>query len=103
MPEMTNKNRDENPDLLNLLLAENIISAQQCELVKADCVATGIAPEDILLARRWIKIENLHTIAPWLKTRPRRSAQSSLDPKEYQASLEKYRQLLHKILDEPAD
>jgi hypothetical protein len=100
MPETTNKNRDENPDFLNLLVAQNIISAEQCELVKADCVATGIAAEDILLARRWVKQENLHVIAPWLKGRPHRPAQSSLDPKEYQASLEKYRQLIHKILDE---
>lgn len=103
MPEATNKNQDAHPDLLNLLVSQNVLTSEQCEVVKADCIATGIAVEDILLARRWIQPENLHSIAPWLKGRPHRPPQSLLDPKDYQISLEKYRQLIDKIMDEDSE
>ncbi len=103
MPEKTNKNQDAHPDVLNLLVSQNIISPEQCDLVKADCVATGIAAEDILLTRRWITAENLHNIAPWLKGRPHRTSPSTLDPKEYQTCLERYRQLIERIMEEDVE
>jgi hypothetical protein len=99
MSDTTLKNQDDHPDFINLLLARNIITQEQSELIKADCIATGISAEEVVLARRWVKPEDLLDLAPWLKGKPRRLLPATRDPKVYQENLDRYRELIDRILD----
>ena len=102
---MTDNNKDK--DLIQLLVEQKIISAAQAELAKADHEVTGMTLVEVFLARRWVSEETLERVAPWLKDTPRAAPVVVTSPEKtapeadgYQQNLKRYRQLMHKILDE---
>lgn len=88
---------------------EKLISAAQAELAKSDCEVSGMTLAEVLLARRWVTEPTLARFAPWLNQSPAapvvvtaaedRDSNSHGDA-VYQQNLKRYRQLMHKILEE---
>jgi hypothetical protein len=96
-------NQTEPHDLLAILLERKVISPAQAELVKSDAEATGMLTEDIVLARRMIKMEALLELAPWLEKEALRQSKGEAQFKEYKANRKSYRALTNQILDENLD
>jgi hypothetical protein len=96
--------------LIQVLIDEKLISAAQAELAKSDGDVSGMTIAEVLLARRWVKEATLDRIAPWLKDSPGSAPivvtaknpveQNNHGETAYQHNLKRYRQLMHKILDE---
>jgi hypothetical protein len=93
-------NQKQSPDLLAILIEHKLISTQQAKLVEGDVKATGLHTADIILTRRWVKLETLLKVAPWLEQDMDRFAKSTDNLEIYKANLIKYRQFTNKILDE---
>ncbi|CAN5349306.1 hypothetical protein BH10CYA1_BH10CYA1_17020 [soil metagenome] len=88
---------------------EKLISAAQAEMASSDVEVSGMTLAEVLLARRWVNEQTLARIAPWLKdthaapavvTASEDKDQNSHGDSVYQQNLKRYRQLMHKILDE---
>ena len=97
---MTDESKSK-PDLGQILIDQNIISASQIQLAQADKEVTGMTLEEILLARGWISEQTLYTIAPWLKAKPEDDAVTRFRtglPRSYDESLREYKRLMEKIL-----
>lgn len=74
-------------------------------MVENDHAATGMAIEDILVARGWVKEEQLSAYAPWLADSGE-SQSSSSDAKPsrtFEENLKKYRSLLAEMLGESSE
>jgi hypothetical protein len=99
-------------ELLKNLIEQKMISAPQADIARSDAAVTGMALDEVLIARRWVTEEALHTLAPWLKqigvVQPAPQSQEAfdIDPSQSQSSddfdenLEKYRSLMENILGE---
>lgn len=90
-------------DLLALLISHKLISTAQAELVQSDVEATGYRTEDVLLARRLVKLEKLLELAPWIEKSTLRESKSDRLLKQYKANRKSYRALTNQILDENLD
>jgi hypothetical protein len=96
------------PDLLEVLLEQKVISAAQATVARADMEMSGLAAQDVLIARRWVDEDRLISIAPWLKgllTAPAKiespqQEQKHTNSSPYQENLKKYRRLMATILGE---
>ena len=106
---MSEESIDKDLKLIQVLIDEKLISAAQAELAKSDGEASGMTLAEVLLARRWVNEPTLDRIAPWLKeshaapavvTSGEDKDQNSHSDSVYQQNLKRYRQLMHKILDE---
>jgi hypothetical protein len=101
-------------ELLSELVEGKLISAPQMQMVVADAAATGMSVVEVLIARRWVSEETLHSIAPWTseaKAPPQpvsndqqsgRSADGSANDStdDFEENLRKYRELMDSILGE---
>jgi hypothetical protein len=101
-------------ELLKTLVEQKLLSSPQAEIAKADAEVTGMAVDEVLIARRWLTEETLHKLAPWLKqlsppgqqTQSPDSGQAEPKPAELKSSddfdenLQKYRALMDGILGE---
>lgn len=95
--------------LIQALINEKLISSAQAELAKSDGQVSGMTIAEVLLARGWVNQQTLDRVAPWLKADPappvvapstsERESNNTGDT-DYQHNLKRYRQLMHKILDE---
>ena len=54
-------------ELLAVLVERKLISAPQADIAVSDAEVTGMSLDEVLIARRWVGEEVLHTLAPWLK------------------------------------
>jgi hypothetical protein len=100
--------------LLKTLVEQKLLSSPQADIAKADSEVTGMAIDEVLIARRWLTEETLHKMAPWLKqlsspgqqTPSADSSQAEIKPAELKSSddfdenLQKYRALMDGILGE---
>lgn len=92
-------------ELLSALVAGKVISQAQANVVENDHASTGMTIEDILVARGWVKEEQLSTYAPWLADGGE-SQSSSSDAKPsrtFEENLKKYRSLLAEMLGESSE
>ncbi len=107
---MTENSNEKDLKLIQVLIDQKLISAAQAELAKSDREVTGMTLGEVLLARRWVNEETLDRIAPWLKdlrggapgvvTAAEHKDDETHADTGYQQNLKRYRQLMHKILDE---
>ncbi len=107
---MTEEANDTDLKLIQVLIDQKLISAAQAELAKSDGEVSGMTLAEVLLARRWVDEKILERVAPWLKDTPivapgvvpSPESNENTDQTEntYQQNLKRYRQLMHKILDE---
>ncbi len=106
---MSEESIDKDLKLIQVLIDEKLISAAQAELAKSDGAVSGMTLAEVLLARRWVNEQTLERIAPWLKeSHPAPAVVTTAEDKDhnshgdsvYQQNLKRYRQLMHKILDE---
>ncbi len=106
---MSEESTDKDLKLIQVLIDEKLISAAQAELAKSDGEVSGMTLAEVLLARRWVNEQTLDRVAPWLKeshaaptmvTTAGDTDQNSFGDSVYQQNLKRYRQLMHKILDE---
>jgi hypothetical protein len=107
---VTEDSNERELNLIQLLIDQKLISAAQAELAKSDREVTGMTLSEVLLARRWVNAETLDRVAPWLKdigggapgvvTAAEHKNDDSHADIGYQQNLKRYRQLMHKILDE---
>lgn len=97
----THSDKDEN--LLEVLVNKGLISKAQAELVSSDSSATGMAIDEILLARGWVKEEDLLKFAPMLKEKDKVPSSSPDKELSYEDNLKKYRLILADILGESSE
>ncbi|GEM_PF-429299 len=86
--------------LLQILLAEQIVSPAQAQLLMADHEVTGMTVDELVLARGWVSEQKLDQIAPWRKepVDKSKSLRVSAGSKNYQQNFKQYRTLLERIL-----
>ena len=99
--------KNDRPDLLKALLESKTISKAQADLAQADQQMTGMTVEEVLIARGWVTKEVLAKVAPWLqedaaakKAAPAGDNASGSISGDYLSNLQKYRELVSKILGE---
>jgi hypothetical protein len=88
------------PDLIRVLMDNKVISSAQAQLATADQEVTGMAMEEILMARGWVTQSVLDQFAPWLKQRSDKESTVMFQPGErtYEENLKEYRRLMERIL-----
>jgi hypothetical protein len=93
------------PDLAQILVDQNIISAAQVQLALADKEVTGMPLEEILIVRGWITQDTLDRVAPWLKNQTEEPtvARFQTGQRTYDNSLKEYKRLMERILGTPWD
>jgi hypothetical protein len=105
LEEPPQNNDGQTGELLKVLVNNKVISQAQATLVEADHAATGMAIEDILMARSWVKEEQLATYAPWLsQAHADQSTSNDAKPsRTFEENLKKYRTLLAEMLGESSE
>ena len=107
---MSDSQADRDLKLIQVLLAEKLISSAQADLATSDGEISGMTIAEVLLARRWVNEDTLNRVAPWLKsaTQDETKAPSMVpDGAEnngdsdatYQQNYKKYRQIMDRILE----
>jgi hypothetical protein len=92
-------------ELLSALVEGKVISGAQANVVENDHASTGMAIEDILIARGWVKEEQLATYAPWLaeSENNQKGASGAKPSRTFEENLKKYRSLLAEMLGESSE
>lgn len=92
-------------ELLSALVDGKVISKAQANVVENDHASTGMAVEDILVARGWVKEDQLATYAPWLaeSTGDQIASSDAKPSRNYEENLKKYRALLAEMLGESSE
>ena len=93
-------------DLLRALVDGKVISQAQADLVTQDHENTGMAIDEILVARRWITEETLGKLAPWLNDSSGRepaAEETQAATGSYEENLKKYRKIMAEILGESSE
>lgn len=93
-------------ELLALLLERKILSNAQVEVAKIDSASSGLGYADVLLARKWITeqiLSEFYPVSDHAKSQ-HQTLQLTKDGEKceatYQQNLQKYRQLMTKIMSE---
>ena len=105
---MVNSESSENGDaeLLKVLVANNLLSSAQADLVLNDQQNTGMSIDEILVARGWIEEATIAKLRPGRKNE--RDGKKGSDPaarpgNSYEENLKRYRILLADILGESSE
>jgi hypothetical protein len=90
-------------ELLAILLERKLLSGAQVEVAKIDSASSGLSYADVLLARKWLTEETLAEL--YSKTNPTGQHYDKTPAEEktevtYQQNLQKYLQLMTRILGE---
>lgn len=89
-------------DLLKALVSKGLLSQAQADLVEADCSATGMPVNEILIARGWVEEATIDELMP-TATETDKKKTNSVSGASYDENLKGYRSLLGEILGESSE
>ncbi|HEY9785638.1 MAG TPA: hypothetical protein V6D17_09575 [Candidatus Obscuribacterales bacterium] len=93
------QDKDQDKELLKILVERKIISEYQAQVASSDHEAMGISVADALMAHGWIKEESLKEVAPWLHAVDESKPAAGEDA-TYNENLKRYRQIMSDVLGE---